>query len=99
MSSSEKKSTHETRVLVYALLAKNRRGDTPLHVACRHGHLAIIKVFRSVLPFMKQLNLALTATRCNHIDLAEYIHSVTECKHFVNSKILHSFLVLNGNII
>ncbi len=86
MSSSEKKSTHETRVLVYALLAKNRRGDTPLHVACRHGHLAIIKVFRSVLPFMKQLNLALTATRCNHIDLAEYIHSVTECKHFVDSK-------------
>ena len=68
-----KKICHHTRLVVLGLLTKNKRGDTPLNVASRHGHLSVVKIFKSYIPFLKQLELALTATKCNHIHTARYI--------------------------
>ncbi len=39
-----KKICHHTRLVVLGLLTKNKRGDTPLTVACRHGHLCEVKL-------------------------------------------------------
>ncbi len=84
MAVQQMESAHDTRLVVYGLLTKNKRGDTPLHIACHHGHLAIVKLFKMYVPFMKQFNLALIATRCNHIDLARYIHSLNLYGPFID---------------
>ncbi len=68
-----KKNCHHTRLVILGLLTKNKCGDTPLTVACRHGHLSVVKIFKSYIPFLKQLKLALTAIKCNHIHTARYI--------------------------
>ena len=65
------------------LLIQNKVGDTPPAVACRHGHLSIIKLYmycydhiseRSVLGSIPYLFY--TASQCGQFEIAWYIRSV-----------------------
>ena len=82
----EKHGSVNTR-LVECILATNNFGDTPLHVACRHGHLNIVQLFHTILPLSGYITTLVTvASQCNYHSLVIYLtnlkHSNTEVLDF-----------------
>ena len=70
--------SHTQQMLVYCLLAKNRYGDTPLNVACRHGHQSVLKIFKMFIPLMANCTLEVSAIECAQIDVATFILSLNQ---------------------
>ena len=70
--------SHTRQMLVYCLLAKNRYGDTPLNVACRHGHQSVLKIFKMFIPLMANCTLEVSAIECAQIDVATFILSLNQ---------------------
>ena len=76
VSSEEMTSTSSDfrNSLVQCILRENSYGDTPIHVACRHGHLNVLKVFQAYLHCSGCLeSLIAIAFLGNHRDIADYL--------------------------
>lgn len=72
--SANRSSDRHTEYLIRCVLSQNCHGDTPLHVACRHGHLDVLRVFGTLLPFCGYLkSLTMVASRCNHYNIVSYL--------------------------
>ena len=68
--SAESYSSH----LIQCVLTQNCHGDTPLHIACRHGHLDVLRVFGTLLPFCGHLKLlTVVASQCNYYNIVSYL--------------------------
>ena len=75
---------HRKLLLIDCLLTKNKRGDTPLHIACFHGNLSILKIFKVYIPLLQHRKLAITASKSTHYDVAAFILTVGTKLAFVD---------------
>ncbi len=76
-ASSEKPSFFQVKSLLQCITRQNTLGDTALHVACRHGHLNVLKVFQVYFPYNDLLkSLFLISIKCNHADIVNFLTAV-----------------------
>ena len=65
---------NHSRGLVQCVSTQNHYGDTPLHIACRHGHLDVLRVFGTLLPSYGHLkSLTVVASQCNYYNIVSYL--------------------------
>ena len=64
----------------YYFMLTNKVGDTPLAVACRHGHLSLIKIYMHCHDHLSQFSvnvpyLLKTASQCGQFEIVYYLQS------------------------
>ncbi len=73
----EKSSLCQVESLLQCITRQNTQSDTPIHVACRHGHLNVLKVFQVCFPYNHLLeSLFMVAVKCNHMGIVSYLRAV-----------------------
>ena len=90
--------SRKTFTLINYLLQRNKAGDTPPAVACRHGHLFIIKMYMNyhdLLPIKDVFDMPYilkTANSCGQFEIANYVHNRvmdTPC-HIISEPVLRN---------
>ena len=79
-SDSDNDDLPEKRVLYFVLA--NKAGDTPLTLACRHGHLEVVKFYFEFSLIHKAIHLTRlihVANQCGHADIVCYLHKKGNC--------------------
>ena len=77
VASESKISACDFSLLTGCILSLNLHGDTPMLVACRHGHLNILKVFKAFIPFNEFLKaLFVTAVKCNNSSIVSFLGDI-----------------------
>ena len=75
-ASIEKPSFCHVQSLILCITRQNTLGDTAIHVACRHGHLKVLKVFQAYFPYKVLKSILIIAVQCNQVRIVNYLRAV-----------------------
>ncbi|XP_064399793.1 uncharacterized protein LOC135346177 isoform X2 [Halichondria panicea] len=76
-ASIETTSLCQVQSVIKCITKQNTLGDTPIHVACRHGHLKVLKIFQVYFPYSNLLeSLFLIAIVCNNMSIINYFKAL-----------------------